>query len=93
MDLINVNITYNREKTSALRQEALVSVKPVYFQIAKGEAIIKQGEPVNEGHLKKLAGLNKANPASSRYIILAGFCLLLIYYDSTLLGIYREISQ
>jgi len=78
MDLINVNITYNREKTSALRQEALASVKPVYFQIAKGEAIIKQGEPVNEGHLKKLAGLNKANPAYSRYIILAGFCLLLI---------------
>ncbi|MGO9121445.1 MAG: HD family phosphohydrolase [Desulfomonilaceae bacterium] len=78
MDLINVNITYNREKTSALRQEALASVKPVYFQIAKSEAIIKQGEPVNEGHLKKLAGLNKANPAYSRYIILAGFCLLLI---------------
>ena len=36
-DLINVNLTYNREKTAALRQEALASVKPVYFQVVKGE--------------------------------------------------------
>ncbi|MBI5248647.1 MAG: HDIG domain-containing protein [Desulfomonile tiedjei] len=78
MDLVNVNITYNREKSALLKQEALASVKPVYFQIAKGEPIIKEGEPVNEGHVRKLAGLNKANPAYSRYTIIAGFCLMLI---------------
>ena len=78
MDLVNVNITYNREKSAALKQEALASEKKVYFQIAKGEPIVKEGEPVNEAHLRKLAGLNKANPAYSRYIILAGFCLMLI---------------
>jgi len=78
MDLVNVNITYNRERSALLKQEALASVKPVYFQIAKGEPIIKEGEPVNEGHVRKLAGLNKANPAYSRYMIVAGFCLLLI---------------
>ncbi len=78
MDLINVNITYNRDRTAVLRQEALASVKPVYFQISKGEAIIKAGEPVNEVHLRKMAGLNKANPPYSRYMILAGFCLILI---------------
>ena len=78
MDLVNVNITYNREKSAALKQEALASEKKVYFQIAKGEPIVKEGEPVNEAHLRKLAGLNKANPAYSRYIILAGFSLILI---------------
>ncbi len=78
MDLVNVNITYNRERSALLKQEALASVKPVYFQIAKGEPIIKEGEPVNEGHVRKLAGLNKANPAYSRYTIVAGFCLVLI---------------
>lgn len=78
MDLVNVNITFNREKSAALKQEALASVKPVYFQIAKGEPIIKDGEPVNEGHVRKLAGLNKANPAYSRYTIVAGFCLILV---------------
>lgn len=78
MDLVNVNITYNRERSATLKQEALASVKPVYFQIAKGEPIIKEGEPVNEGHVRKLAGLNKANPAYSRYMIVAGFCLVLV---------------
>jgi membrane-associated HD superfamily phosphohydrolase len=34
MDLVNVNITYNRERSALLKQEALASVKPVYFQIA-----------------------------------------------------------
>jgi cyclic-di-AMP phosphodiesterase PgpH len=78
MDLINVNITFNRERSALLKQEALASVKPVYFQIAKGEPIIKEGEPVNEGHVRKLAGLNKANPAYSRYSIVIGFSLILI---------------
>jgi len=78
MDLVNVNITYNRERSAALRQEALASVKPVYFQVAKGEPIINEAEVVTEGHLKKLAGLNRANPAYSSYLILAGFALVLI---------------
>ena len=78
MDLIDVNIRYNREKSASLRKEALDSVKPVYFQVAKGEPIIKKGEIVTEGHLRKLAGLNKANPVYSRYAILAGLALILI---------------
>lgn len=78
MDLINFNITYNREQSAKLKREALASVKPVYFQVAKGESIIREGEPVNKGHLIKLSGLNKANPAYSRYMILMGLTLLLV---------------
>ncbi len=92
-DLINVNLTYNREKTSALRQEALASVKPVFFQVVKGEQIVKDGEPVNESHLRKLDGLRKAHPAYSTYVIIAGFSLLLVimtmvsfYFSRTYLG-------
>lgn len=77
-DLIYVNITYNREKSDALKSEALVSVKPVFFQIAKGESIIKEGEPTNEGHLRKLSGLNSANPVYSHYMILVGLALILV---------------
>ena len=96
-DLINVNLTYNREKTYALRQEALASVKPVFFQVVKGEQIVKEGEPVNESHLRKLDGLRKAQPAYSTYIIIAGFSLLLIiltrvsfYFSQTYLGRSRD---
>lgn len=76
-DLIYVNMAYNRERSDALKAEALTAVKPVFFQIAKGEPIIKMGEPANEGHLRKLAGLNSANPAYSRYMILIGIALML----------------
>lgn len=76
--MINVNITYNRERSAAVKKEALASVKPVYFQVAKGEPITKEGEPINEGHLRKLAGLNRANPAYSRYTILIGIAVIFI---------------
>lgn len=96
-DLINVNLTYNREKTTALRQEALASVKPVFFQVIKGEQIVKEGEPVNESHLRKMDGLGKAHPAYSTYVIIAGFSLLLIiitrvsfYFAQTYLGRSRD---
>ncbi len=96
-DLINVNLTYNREKTSALRQEALASVKPVFFQVVKGEQILKDGEPINESHIRKLDGLRKAHPAYSTYVIVAGFSLLLIiltrvcfYFSQTYLGRSRD---
>ena len=99
-DLINVNLTYNREKTAALRQEALASVKPVYFQVVKGEPIVREGEPVNEAHIKKLDGLNKANPAYSRYGIVAGLGLLLIllirlslYFSQSYLDRTKKASE
>lgn len=76
-DLVYVNMAYNREKSDSLKTEALASVKPVFFQVSKGEPIIKEGEPANEGHLRKLAGLNSANPAYSRYMILVGIALTL----------------
>ncbi len=43
---MNINVQPG-EKCDA-HTRALASVKPVYFQIAKGEPIIKEGEPVNE---------------------------------------------
>jgi len=100
MDLVNVNIAYSRERSAELKKEALDSVKEVYFQVAKGESIIKEGEPVNEGHLRKLAGLNKANPPYSRYMILAGFALTLIlllrlcfYFSEKYLGRAQNATE
>ncbi len=77
-DLINVNISYDREKSEALKQEAKAQAKPVYFQVEKGEPIIREGEPVNEGHVRKFEGLYSVNPTYSRYMMLAGFFLLLV---------------
>lgn len=100
MDLVDVNIIYDREKSASLRREALDSVKPVYFQVAKGEPIIKKGEVATEGHVRKLTGLNKANPVYSRYAIFAGFALILIlmlrlcfYFSEKHLGRARNATE
>ncbi len=77
-DLVNVNITFNREKTREQKETALAAVKPVYFQVLKGEPLVRQGEPVTAEHLRKLLGLSKAYPPYSRYLILAGYALILL---------------
>ncbi len=74
-DLIEVNIIYNRDRTAAVKKEALESVKEVSFQVNTGEPIIREGEPVTEAHMRKLQGLKESNPPQGRYLIFAG-CML-----------------
>lgn len=77
-DILTINVGFNRDKTEATKQEALKRVKPEYFQVSKGEPIVKAGEMVREVHVRKLAALIKAIPPYKRYVILAGFALLLV---------------
>lgn len=76
-DILAVNVTFNRDKTEATKQEALKRVKPEYFQVTKGEPIIKAGETVREVHVRKLDALIKTIPPYKRYTILAGFTFLI----------------
>jgi hypothetical protein len=77
-DLINFNITYDRELSEQVKKDALKQFKDVFFQVAKGEVIVRAGDPVNEGHLKKLNGLKRANPPYSGYMIFVGFALAIM---------------
>ncbi len=99
-DLIDVNIVYNRDRSTEVRTEALNSVKPVSFQVHTGESIIKEGEPVTEAHLRKLHGLKQANPPQRRYVILIGcmlsFIILLrlsFYFAEKHLSLSRENNR
>ena len=77
MSLVNVNITYNQQKSLSVRQAAMASVKPIHFSVAKGEAIVKKGDPVTETHVRKLAELDKRNSGHNWYMIPAGFAIIL----------------
>jgi putative nucleotidyltransferase with HDIG domain len=77
-DLVNVNISYNRERSAAEKQKALANIKPVYFQVLRGEPIVREGEPVTAAVLQKLDGLLKANPPGNRCIALVGFAIILM---------------
>jgi putative nucleotidyltransferase with HDIG domain len=55
--LIRPNITFNKQETELQKEEAKNSVKPIYFQVKKGEMIIREGEKVSATHLLKLETL------------------------------------
>ena len=52
--LIRPNITFNKRETELRKEETRDSVKPIYFQVKKGEMIVREGEKINLTHLLKL---------------------------------------
>ena len=57
--LIKPNVTLNANKTEKLKNEARESVKPILFEVKKGEMIIREGQRIAEQHLLKLKELEK----------------------------------
>ena len=52
--VINPNITFNKRETELRKEKAKSSVKPIYFQVKKGEMIVREGEKIKLTHLWKL---------------------------------------
>lgn len=55
--LLRPNLTLNKNETEARKREAREAVKPVLFQVKKGEMIVREGERVSEEQIKKLRAL------------------------------------
>ena len=79
---IQPNLTFNSSETELRKKIAAEKVKPVFFQIKKGEMIVREGEKISQEHLIKLGGLSiKRNLHSAAistvglfvFVSLAGF--------------------
>jgi hypothetical protein len=70
------NLTFNKDETEARKAEAKARVNPVFFQIKRGEVVLRAGEPVREEHLFKIDALKKAQERSHILSILLGLALL-----------------
>ncbi|WP_291315405.1 HDIG domain-containing metalloprotein [Desulfuromonas sp.] len=57
--LLRPNLTFNKNETEDRKRQAREAVKPVLFQVKKGEMIVREGERVNEGQIKKLKALSQ----------------------------------
>jgi putative nucleotidyltransferase with HDIG domain len=55
--LMRPNLTFNQSVTEELRSQAREQVKPVLFQVKKGEMVVREGERVNEDQIRKLKAL------------------------------------
>ncbi|MEW6374447.1 MAG: HDIG domain-containing metalloprotein [Thermodesulfobacteriota bacterium] len=70
------NLTFNKNETEEQKKKAKEKVNPVYFQVKRGEVILRAGERVQEEHLFKIKALRKALERSHILAILIGLGLL-----------------
>ncbi len=80
--LIEPNLTFNRNETEARKAEAFHEVKPVLFQIKKGEMLVREGERIAKEHLVKLQTLEVLRKKANVLLITGGlfFLILMIIY-------------
>jgi putative nucleotidyltransferase with HDIG domain len=80
--LIEPNLTFNRNETEARKTAAFHEVKPVLFQIKKGEMLVREGERIAKEHLVKLQALEEMGKKANVLLITAGlfFLILMIIY-------------
>ncbi len=55
--LMRPNLTFNQSETEERRSRARELVKPVLFQVKKGEMVVREGERVTEDQIRKLKAL------------------------------------
>jgi cyclic-di-AMP phosphodiesterase PgpH len=55
--LLQPNLTFNKKETEERKKQAMEAIKPVFFQVKRGEMIIREGERVREEHIPRLRTL------------------------------------
>lgn len=78
------NLTFNKDETEARKLEAKERVNPVFFQIKRGEVVVRAGERVQEDHLLKIEALKKDKERGHLFSILVGLALLTFFILATL---------
>jgi putative nucleotidyltransferase with HDIG domain len=84
-ELIQPNITLNRNETEERKKKAAAEIKPVLHKIKAGEMLLREGERVNEVQLLKLKTLETQTKKgqvifSSLGLALLMLCLLITTY-------------
>jgi hypothetical protein len=70
------NLTFNKDETEEKKISAREKVRPVYFQVKRGEVILRAGDRVQEEHLLKIKALKKAQERTHLLAMIIGMGLL-----------------
>jgi hypothetical protein len=81
---LRLNLTFNKDETEAKKADAKEKVNPVFFQVKRGEVILRPGERVQEEHLLKIKALKKAQERTHLLTILVGMGLLIFLIIASL---------
>ena len=88
--LIRPNLSFNKGETEDRKTQAKAKVSPVYFQVKRGEVVLRTGDRVREDHLAKIDALQKAQERSHLLSMLIGFILLTLV---VLTSVYQFSSR
>ncbi len=83
--ILSPSLTLNQETTQARKREVMAAVEPVYYQIKKGEIIVRQGGRVGPDQQIKMQALYTQRPS---YFDLATSSGVLIIGTLLVLGMY-----
>lgn len=75
-NLLQPDLTYNPIETQRQRQSAVSAVKPVFYQVKKGEMLVREGEKIGQEQLTKLEAQQKT-ASQQPLILLLGVAFLI----------------
>ena len=87
---LRLNLTFNKNETEGKKTDAREKVNPVYFQIKRGEVILRAGDRVQEEDLAKIKVLKKAQERTHLLAVLIGMGLLIFL---VLASLYQFSTQ
>lgn len=70
--LLVPNVTYNLEETQERQKAVLQALRPTFFQVKRGELIVREGERITPLHLAKLKAQSLVYPQSRGLLIFLG---------------------
>lgn len=76
--LIKPNLTFNKNETEQRKIKIRESVKPVFYQVKKGEIIVREGERIKNEHLVKLKAFQKVRKYDNLVLTSLGLILLIV---------------
>lgn len=83
-NFIRPNLTFNKNETEDRKSKAKETIQPVYFQIKRGEVIIRKGDRIKEDHLIKINALRRTQEKGHLISIIVGMCLLSFIFLTSL---------
>ncbi len=89
-NFLKPNLTFNKDDTEDQKTKAREKIALVYFQVKRGEVILRAGDRVSEEHLIKINALKKAQERSHLVAMLIGMGLLTFI---VLAGLYQFSTQ
>jgi putative nucleotidyltransferase with HDIG domain len=70
------NLTFNKDETEEKKTISRYKVSPVYFQVKRGEVILRSGDRIQQEHLLKIKALKKAQERTHLLAMIIGMGFL-----------------